>query len=514
MSDNSAETDKVEVTPIKLDESPKPEEEKKSEEALTPKDIERMKRADFLGNGPLGSTIWKMTYPDLIAKIISSFYNIADSVFIGQYAGSTVEEKKNSLAGVALASPIENCVIVGLSLIFAQGGGPLYGRYLGKKDFKTSGRIIGNTFLMDIILGIIAAIVLPLIARPFLILLGASEEAQTLQPGLDYIRPLMYCDILYNICFATNNLMRGEGAAMYSCTLMIISSVCNIMFDFIFLRFFNMGTMGAAIATCIAYTFSSSFGLWYFLSDRGAVSLHWKDMKPDCKLIGNIMNTGLPGMVIGLANGILTIVSNQLIIRYSPDPTSPEATAAIAAAGNVARMQHFCFIPINSIAHGVVALLAFCRGSGLYKRFVSAMKYCFAGQMVVCLILTLVCELFAPQLAKLFNSDPEFIRIFTIGLRFMASSLCFSPFSCSLYPGLQAIGRGFGSAIVLMCRSCIFIIIVQVVLCHIRQDYWGVFYAYPIADFCSALFASCYFFFVKKDLYGEKQQQLPVQNKN
>ena len=506
------ETLKVEVPPTPIEEDSNLQEAKKEEEEImTPTEMERMKRADFLGNGPIGPTIWKMTYPDLIAKIVGSLYNVADSIFIGQFAGSTVEEKKNSLAGVALASPVENCVLVGLSLIFAQGGGPLYGRFLGKKDKKTAGRIIGNVFFMDICLGILIATILPLFARPILLLLGASEKAKTLKPAMDYILPLMYCDILYNVCYGTNNLMRGEGAALYSCTLMIISSLCNIFFDLILLRFFNLGTRGAAIATCIAYTCSSSFGLWYFATERSAVSFQWKNLKPNWKLIGNIMNTGLPGMVIGLANGILTIVSNQLIIRYSPDPTSPEATAAIAAAGNVARMQHFCFIPINSIAHGVLAMLSFCRGSGLYKRFVTAMKYCFVGQIIVCLILTVICECFAPQLATLFNSDPEFIRIFTIGLRFMASSLCFSPFSCTLYPGLQTIGRGFGAAVVLMCRSCIFIIIAQLLLCYFLQDYWGVFYAYPIADACSALFASCFFLFVKKDLYGQQQQELPVQ---
>lgn len=125
-----------------------------------------MKKAEFLGNGPLLSTIWKMTYPDFIAKMFSALYNIIDSMFIGQYAGTTTEEKKNALAGVSLASPIEMCVIVGLSLIFAQGGGPLYGRYLGKKDMKGAKRIVGNTFTMDILLGIVMGLVLPFSPAP------------------------------------------------------------------------------------------------------------------------------------------------------------------------------------------------------------------------------------------------------------------------------------------------------------------------------------------------------------
>lgn len=300
MSDNSQNVEKDVVASVSIDTSNLGQEEKQKE-AMSPRSLERMRRADFLGNGPLIPTIWKMTYPDFIAKIASSLYSIIDSVFIGQYAGSTVEEKKNSLAGVSLASPIEMCIIVALSLIFAQGGGPLYGRYLGKKDIKTSRRIVGNTFTMDILLGIIAAIVLPLLARPLLTLLGASDEAQTMEPALKYIKPLMYGDILYNFCYATNNLMRGEGAALYSCFIMTISACTNIVFDILFLKFFGLGTSGAALATCIGYTVASSFGLWLFLSKRAAVVLKWSDMKPDWKLIGEIVNTGLSGMVIGLS---------------------------------------------------------------------------------------------------------------------------------------------------------------------------------------------------------------------
>ena len=507
---NTAENQQEPVVPSLSVTIPENDEEKPKEQ-LSPRTIQRMKKAEFLGNGPLLSTIWKMTYPDFIAKIFSALYNIIDSMFIGQYAGTTTEEKKNALAGVSLASPIEMCVIVGLSLIFAQGGGPLYGRYLGKKDMKGAKRIVGNTFTMDILLGIVMGLVLPFLARPLLLLLGASDAAGTMTPALEYIRPLMYGDILYNFCYATNNLMRGEGSAINSCLLMVLSAVTNIIFDAILIRFVGLGTTGAVVSTCIAYFLASIYGLSFFVMKRSAVTVELSDMKPDWKMILEMVNTGLSGMVIGLSNGILSIVQNQLVIRFSPYARdSPETTAAIAAAGALARMQYFCFIPINSIAHGVVALLAYCRGAKLGKRFVSAMKVCFVGQFIVCAVLTLLCEVFAPQLALMFNSDPEFVSIFSKALRYMAMFLCLSPFSCSLYPGLQAVGRGFGSAIVLMGRSCLFIILTQFIMCLILKDYWGVFKAYPIADILSALFATIYFFCVRKDLYGE---EMPVQKK-
>ena len=482
--------------------------ETKKDTPSSPKSAERMKRAEFLGNGPLVKTIWSLTYPDFIAKLVGALYNLVDSMFIGQYAGSTVEEKKLSLAGVSLAAPVEQCLLVGLSLIFAQGGGPLYGRYLGKHDEKTSRRIIGNTFAMDVLLGIVMAAVLPLICEPLLILLGASDAAGTLSPAKKYILPLMYGDILYNFCYATNNLMRGEGAALFSCTLMIISAVTNITVDFILLKLLGVGVSGAAYATLIAYTCAVSFGLWFFISKRSAVSVKCSDLVPDWKLVCEMMNVGLSGMVIGLANGVLAIASNQYIIHFTPYPRdSAETTAAIAASGSLVRMQFFMFIPVNSIAHGVVALIAYCRGAALYKRFMKALKVCFIGQFVVSLVVGILCFIFAEQLARLFNSDPDFIAIFAKGLRYMSVAVWLCPCSCTLFPGLQAIGQGVASAFVLMNRSCLSIILVQFVMCTVRKDFWGVFRAYPIAEALSAVVAIIFFFIWKKDMEGTN---LPV----
>ena len=482
------------------------EEKEQSDEAIAAE--KRMKKAEFLGKGPLVKTMWSLTYPDLVAQMVGAVYNLADSIFVGQFSGSSVEEGKRALAGLSISAPIEQCLLVGMSLIFAQGGGPLYGRFLGKKDEKTASRIIGNTLVMDVLLGIVMAVVLPLLCDPLLVLLGASEEAGTLTPARTYIMPLIYGDVLYNFCFATNNLMRGEGAALFSCTLMIISSLTNVVMDFFLLKVFSVGISGAAYATLIAYTLAVSFGLWFFFSKRGAVSVKLSDFKLDWKLVGNIVNVGLPGMVIGLANGLLAVVCNQLILHFTKFPReSAETTAAIAASGSLVRMQFFLFIPVKSIANGAVALLSFCRGAGLNKRFMNGLKVCLVGQFAVCLVLAVLCFVFAEQLAALFNSDPLFVSIFSRGLRYMASTLWLCPISCTLYPGLQVIGRGFASAFVLLTRSLLSIVIVQFVMCSMKQDYWGVFLAYPFAEVLAALIAGIVFLFTKKDLMGEK---LPI----
>ena len=72
---NTAENQQEPVVPSLSVTIPENDEEKPKEQ-LSPRTIQRMKKAEFLGNGPLLSTIWKMTYPDFIAKMFSALYNI------------------------------------------------------------------------------------------------------------------------------------------------------------------------------------------------------------------------------------------------------------------------------------------------------------------------------------------------------------------------------------------------------------------------------------------------------
>ena len=89
----------------------------------------------------------------------------------------------------------------------------------------------------------------------------------------------------------------------------------------------------------------------------------------------------------------------------------------------------------------------------------------------------------------------------------MSVGLFMAPCTCYLYPSIQAIGKGALSAFVLLGRSCLFIIICQLVFCMASGDYMGVFRAYPIAEAISAVFSIIVFFCLRKDLQGK--QELP-----
>lgn len=76
-----------------------------TETTVNDEDAEAAKKAAFLGEGPLGKTIWSLTWPDFIGKMVQALYVLVDAVYIGNMAGNNQQEKSLSLAACTLAMP-------------------------------------------------------------------------------------------------------------------------------------------------------------------------------------------------------------------------------------------------------------------------------------------------------------------------------------------------------------------------------------------------------------------------
>ena len=94
--------------------------------SVTDTDAETAKKASFLGEGPLGKTIWSLTWPDFIGKIVQALYVMIDAVYIGNMAGNNQKEKSLSLAACTLAMPIDQLFHIAIGLLFVVGTSSVY----------------------------------------------------------------------------------------------------------------------------------------------------------------------------------------------------------------------------------------------------------------------------------------------------------------------------------------------------------------------------------------------------
>ena len=196
----------------------------------------------------LGSeNVWKLliqyAIPSVIAMTASSLYNIIDSIFIGQGVGAL------AISGLAITFPLMNLGAAFGSLV-GVGASTLMSLRLGQKDYSSANNILGNVFVLNLILGAAYSLVVLLFLDPILYFFGAS--ADTLPYAKEYMVVILLGNVITHLYFGLNAMLRATGNPTKSMLSTIFSVVINIVLAPIFIYKFSWGIQGAAIATIIA----------------------------------------------------------------------------------------------------------------------------------------------------------------------------------------------------------------------------------------------------------------------
>ena len=107
-----------------------------------------------LGTENIGKLLMQYAVPAIIAMTASSLYNMVDSIFIGHGVGTM------AISGLALTFPLMNLAAAFGSLV-GVGAATLISVKLGQKDYDTAQRVLGNVFVLNILLGVAFTVVVP-----------------------------------------------------------------------------------------------------------------------------------------------------------------------------------------------------------------------------------------------------------------------------------------------------------------------------------------------------------------
>ena len=135
----------------------------------------------MLGTAPIGPLMVRLAVPAVVAQLVNMLYNVVDRIFIGHIP--VVGDL--ALTGVGIVFPI--CTLMIAFAAFAgSGGAPLASISLGAGDKSKAERIMGNSFIMLIVIGIIVTTFFSIYCEPILYAFGATENL--IQYSLDYAR--------------------------------------------------------------------------------------------------------------------------------------------------------------------------------------------------------------------------------------------------------------------------------------------------------------------------------------
>ncbi len=423
-----------------------------------------------LGTEKIGRLLKQYALPAIIAQTASSLYNMVDSIFIGQGVGPL------AISGLAVTFPLMNLSTAFGTLVGA-GAATMLSVLLGQKNYKAANKVLGNVVTLNVILGFLFMVVALAFIDPILYFFGASEN--TLPYAKEYIKIILYGNIVTHLYFGLNAAMRSSGNPKKAMALTIFTVVFNTILDPIFIFVLDMGIAGAAWATVLAQTAAMILVMKHF-SDRSR-AFHFEKgiFRLDLRVAKDSLTIGMGPFLMNTAACLVTLFINQQLRDYSGD-------LGIGSYGICNRFIFMFIMICMGLNQGMQPIAGYNYGAKQYSR----VKEVFWMTAKLGTIVTTICfciGMFIPRLAAgifthdeaLLNMSAEGMRILTIGFPIVGFQMIGTNF-------FQCLGMVKKSIILSLSRQLLFLLPLLYTL-PLWMGAKGVWMSFPISDVLSAL---------------------------
>lgn len=437
---------------------------------------------EFLAKEPIGKLLIKLSIPTVVSQLINMLYNLVDRIFIGHITGIG----DLALTGVGVCLPLI-MLISAFACLVSSGGAPRASIFMGKKDNNTAEKIMGNCFILQIIISFILTIILLIFNRELLLLFGAS--ANTIEYAVDYMNVYAIGTLFVQLTLGMNAYITSQGFSKISMITVLIGAVCNMVLDPIFIYGFNLGVSGAALATIISQAISCIFVLLFLFSKKSVLKLRKLNFKLDCKVI-------LPCMALGLAPFIMQASECIIIVCFNTSLQNYGGDLAVGAMTILSSVMQFAMLPLQGFAQGAQPISSYNFGAKNVDRVVKTFKLL----LIICLIYSTVLYIIimtSPKMfVSMFTDKIELIEFTAKALRryFMVLFVFGAQIACQMT--FVSIGNAKSSIIVACTRKFFLLLPLIYIMPAIMEDKtMAVYTAEPIADFLAVSFTVILFIF-------------------
>ena len=315
---------------------------------------------DFLGTEPIGKLLAKLAVPTVAAQIINMLYNIVDRIYIGHIP----KEGALALTGVGVCMPLI-MIVTAFAAFVAYGGAPRATIFMGKGDDKTAEKILGNCFIVQIIISVLLTVALLLWNRDFLLAFGASEN--TIDYGVAYMNIYALGTIFVQLTLGMNAFITAQGFAKTGMLSVLIGAVINIVLDPVFIFGFHMGVRGAALATIMSQAVSCIWVLLFLFGKKTHLKIKTDNMKLERAIVLPCLALGLSNFVMQASESVISVCFNSSLLRYGGD-------IAVGAMTILTSVMQFAMLQMQGLGQGAQPIISYNYGAGNVKRVKGAFK--------------------------------------------------------------------------------------------------------------------------------------------
>ncbi len=401
-------------------------------------------KVTYMTTRPVKGLVCEMAVPTIISMLVTSFYNMADTFFVGK-----INTQSTAAVGVVFSVM---ALIQALGFFFGHGSGNYISRRLGARDYESANIMAANGFFCAFICGIAVEILGLFFLKPIAVLLGSTP---TILPYTQaYLKIILLGAPFMTSSLVLNNQLRFQGSASYAMVGIVTGAVLNIGLDPLFIFAFDMGISGAALATVISQI--CSFGLLVIGSTKGGnIRVRFRNFHPTLYYLKEMFRGGFPSLCRQGLGSIAGIFLNHSAGTYA----GIYGDAAIAGMSIVTRVTMFANSALIGFGQGFQPVCGMNYGAGKFSRVREAFWFCVKYATVFLIFISLTGGIFAENIVTIFRrEDADVIRIGTLALRLQCLVFPFSAWIVMCNMMLQSIGKALKASIVAAARQGLFFI--------------------------------------------------------
>lgn len=440
--------------------------------------------------GNPSEVLWKFSIPLFGSVIFQQMYNIADSLIAGKFVG----EK-------ALAAVGNSYEITLIYLAFA------FGCNIGTSVIVS--QLFGARRLKDVKTAVSTSMIATGVLCLTLMLLGFCLTPQLLYlihtPGDVFGDCLLYMNIytggllflfFYNV---STGIFSALGDSVTPFRFLAVSSVANIIVDYVFVTAFRMGVAGVAWATFICQGVSCVAAVITVMRRMAALERGVKAPLFSMHILKKIMVVAIPSILQQSFISVGNIMIQSVINNFG--------TGVMAGYSAAIKLNNLVITSFTTLGNGMSNYISQNLGAGRKDRIVPGYRAGLRMVYVICVPVILLYWLAGPALTGIFmdNGTAEAIQAGTQFLRIV------SPFYLVVSTKLIADGVLRGAQAMRQFMTATFTdLILRVVLVYIFSSIYGVigiWCAWPVG-WCIGTVVSVRFYRRITASYGNFQEKV------
>ena len=364
---------------------------------------EKKAASNRMTEGNITKSILLFAFPLLVGNIFQQFYNVADTAIIGHVLGD------HSLAAIGASASIYNLVI-GFANGITNGFAVVIARYFGAEDENNMKKAVAWTYTLTFSVAIVLTILSLILLHPILKVLNTPDDI--INETENYLRIILAGAIVTCFYNMFSGLMRAVGNSKTPLYFLILACGLNVILDIIFVKYFEMGIGGAAIATVIAQIVSVALCIAFIFKKSRELAFYHQYLEPDMEMVKDLSSMGLSMGLMMVVVSIGSVALQRAVNSLGSDIIAAHITAR--------KVDDIFMLPLGSISISASTFASQNLGAGKHDRIRKGIVRCIMIDWVWSMFAAFVIFVFGKTLIYLIsgtsndfvmNTANQYIRI-------------------------------------------------------------------------------------------------------